>query len=52
MPCAITALKLLNEDYINGIYPPEAGVIDVKDILEELKKRFKIECSELRNYTL
>ncbi|MEM2271667.1 MAG: saccharopine dehydrogenase NADP-binding domain-containing protein [Archaeoglobaceae archaeon] len=52
LPCAITALKLLNEDYINGVYPPEAGVIDVKDILEELKKRFKIECSELRNYTL
>lgn len=49
---AITAFKLLNKELKKGVYPPEAGIVDVKEVLSDVKKKFKIECSETRSYAL
>ncbi|MCX8172309.1 MAG: saccharopine dehydrogenase NADP-binding domain-containing protein [Archaeoglobaceae archaeon] len=52
LPCAVTALKLAKSELKKGVFPPESGVVNISEILEEIKKRFRIECTEVRNYLL
>lgn len=49
LPAVLTALKLLKAENIKkGVYPPEANVVNVKEILEGIKKEIKIELLETR----
>lgn len=49
LPAALAALELASSQrFKSGVYPPEAGVIDVGKILNGIKKVFTIEYSEIR----
>jgi saccharopine dehydrogenase-like NADP-dependent oxidoreductase len=49
LPAALAALELASKRATEaGVYPPEAGVIDVKKILESVKERVAIEVVETK----
>ncbi|MFN3383273.1 MAG: saccharopine dehydrogenase family protein [Archaeoglobaceae archaeon] len=52
LPCAVCALELLDKELPNGVFPPEAKVIDLGRVISEVKKISKIDCTEIKNYSL
>ncbi|MEM3832497.1 MAG: saccharopine dehydrogenase NADP-binding domain-containing protein [Thermoprotei archaeon] len=53
LPAALAALELASsQGFKSGVYPPEAGVVDVSKLLNGIKKVFTIEYSEVQYGTL
>ncbi len=53
LPAALVALELVNKGATGvGVYPPEAGVVDVERVLSGVKGRVTIEAVETRFETL
>jgi len=53
LPAALTALQLANAKSVKaGAYPPEANVVDVEKLVNDIKKEIKIELAETEVETL
>lgn len=52
LPCAVSALEIAKSEMPKGVFPPEAKVVDLNKVISEVKKISKIDCTEIRSYSI